>query len=36
MKPYKRDIRGILFKILLNENDYIESSTIVKEVGLVK
>ena len=36
-KGYKREIRGILFKILINENDYIETSTIVKKkVGLVK
>ena len=35
-KGCKREIRGILFKILINENDYIETSTIVKKVGLVK
>ena len=35
-KAYKREIRGILFKILRNENDYIETSTIIKKVGLVK
>ena len=35
-KGYKREIRGILFKILINENDYIETSTIVKKVVLVK
>ena len=31
-KAYKREIRGILFKILINENDCIETSTIVKKV----
>ena len=36
MKGYKREIHGMLFKILINENDYIETSTIVKKVGLVK
>lgn len=35
-KAYKREIRGILFKTLINENDYIETCTIVKKVGLVK
>ena len=30
-KGYKREIRGILLKILINENDYIEASTIVKK-----
>ena len=35
-KAYKREIRGILFKVLINENDYIETSTIVNKVGLVK
>ena len=30
-KGYKREIRGILFKILINENDYVEASTIVKK-----
>ena len=35
-KAYKREIRGILFKILMSEKDYITTSTIVKNVGLVK
>ena len=35
-KGYKRESRGILFKILINKNDYIETSTIVRKVGLVK
>ena len=30
-KGYKREIRGILFKILINENDYIETSAIVRK-----
>ena len=30
-KAYRRELRGILFKILINEIDYIETSTIVKK-----
>ena len=33
---YKREIRGILSEILINENDYIETPIIVKKVGLIK
>ena len=35
-KAYKREIRGILSEILVNENDYIETPIIVKKVGLIK
>ena len=33
-KAYRRELRGILFKILINEIDYIETSTIVKKSGI--